>query len=94
MRGITQVHKTLRRLLSYRARRPVTQTKLLEISAITLSAGQKNDLHVYDPASTTWLNLSSHALGTPPSAREGHGFASAEGKLYVHGGYDESGVGI
>ena len=35
----------------------------------------------------TWFDLSCHALGTPPTARWGHGFTSAGGRLYVHGGY-------
>ncbi len=51
-----------------------------------LASGPINDFHVYSPASMTWFNLSSHALGTPPTARNGHGFTSAGGLLYVHGG--------
>jgi hypothetical protein len=59
---------------------------------ILMVAGHpNNDFHVYNPASMTWFDLSSHALGTPPTARHGHGFTSAGGKLYVHGGYDGSG---
>ena len=46
------------------------------------------DLHVYDPATMAWTNLSAAASGTPPSGRDGHGFTSAGGKLYVHGGRD------
>ena len=49
------------------------------------------DLHVYDPAAMAWTDLSATASGTPPSARMYHGFTSAGGKLYVHGGYDGSG---
>jgi hypothetical protein len=49
-------------------------------------ADLKNDLHLYDPASVTWFNLSSHAHGFPPCARAEHGFAWVGGKLYVHGG--------
>ena len=33
-----------------------------------------------------WTNLSATASGAPPSPRDSHGFASAGGKLYVHGG--------
>jgi hypothetical protein len=51
----------------------------------------KNDLHVFDPVSLTWFNLSIHPLGTPPAARSGHGFTSAGGKLYLHGGYHGGG---
>ncbi len=49
-------------------------------------AGKSNDFHVYSPAYMTWFDLSSHAHGTPPTARAGHGFTSAGGLLYVHGG--------
>ena len=34
-----------------------------------------------------WYDLSSHALGTPPTARETTCFTSAGGKLYLHGGF-------
>ncbi len=51
------------------------------------------DLHVYDPATMAWTNLSTAASGTPPSGRESMGFAAAGGKLYVHGGFDDSGEG-
>ena len=46
------------------------------------------DLHVYDPGAAAWADLSSPASGGPPFARAYHGFASAEGRLYVHGGRD------
>ena len=58
--------------------------------AVLVAAGSNNDFRVYNPASMTWFDLSGHALGTPPTARFGHGFTSAGGKLYVHGGYSES----
>jgi hypothetical protein len=51
----------------------------------------KNDLHLYDPASVTWFNLSSHARGSPPCERTEHGFAWVGGKLYVHGGRGKEG---
>ena len=50
------------------------------------------DLHVYDPAAMAWTNLSAAASGTPPFARSGHGFASAGGLLFVHGGFNSSGA--
>jgi hypothetical protein len=50
------------------------------------AARHNNDFHVYNPATMTWFDLSGHVLGTPPTARFMHGFTSAEGKLYVHGG--------
>ncbi len=53
----------------------------------TPSAGRLDDLHAFDPATMNWTLLSA-ALDAPrPSARERHGFTSAGGKLYVHGGY-------
>ena len=39
----------------------------------------------------TWTNLSGVASGTPPAARRFHGFTSADGMLYVHGGEDVKG---
>lgn len=42
---------------------------------------------MFDPSSMAWTNLSTDVLGPQPSPRSGHGFASAAGKLYVHGGY-------
>jgi hypothetical protein len=50
-------------------------------------ADSLQDLHVYDPDTKAWTNLSAPASGTSPPARWGHGFTSAGGKLYVHGGY-------
>ena len=38
-----------------------------------------------------WTNLSDAASGTPPAARSFHGFTSANGTLYVHGGEDVDG---
>ena len=54
--------------------------------AIGLGADILGDLHVYDPVAMTWTNLSAGASGTAPSARYGHGFTAAGGRLYVHGG--------
>jgi hypothetical protein len=51
------------------------------------------DLHVYDPAGGAWTDLSAALSGTPPSPRSSHGFTSAGGKLYVHGGWGFSGEG-
>jgi hypothetical protein len=39
-----------------------------------------------------WTDLFAAASGTPPSARYAHGFTSAGGKLYVHGGLNFSGT--
>jgi hypothetical protein len=48
-----------------------------------------SDLFAFDPQTLTWKNLTGTVLGTPPSARFGHGFASVGGLLYVHGGTGE-----
>ena len=56
-------------------------------------AGDLQDLHVYDPTSMAWTDLSASASGTPPPARNIHGFTTAGGKLYEHGGRGESGEG-
>jgi hypothetical protein len=48
---------------------------------------------VYDPAAGAWTDLSAALSGTPPSPRGNHGFTSAGGKLYVHGGWGDSGEG-
>ena len=44
------------------------------------------DFYVYDPATVCWTNVTVPASGTLPLARSEFGFASAGGKLYVHGG--------
>jgi hypothetical protein len=55
---------------------------------VTIAAGL-NDFHAYNPATLTWFDLSDNALGTPPTVRHRHGFTSAGGKLYLHGGINE-----
>ena len=79
---------------AYSPSSPNSVTRLLSTSPPLpfLSAGTLlQDLLVYDPAAMAWTDLSAAASGTPPSAREGHGFTSAGGKLYVHGGFGGSG---
>ena len=48
-----------------------------------------SDMHVYNPVAMAWMDLSSPRSGDPPSARFGHGFTSAGGLLYVHGGVSQ-----
>ncbi len=55
------------------------------------TGGSLQDLHVYDPATMAWTDLSAIASGTRPPARWGHGFTSAGGKLYVHRGMSVAG---
>ncbi len=45
-----------------------------------------DDLHAFDPATMTWNLLSVADDAGRPSARSSHGFTSAGGLLYVHGG--------
>ncbi len=56
-------------------------------------SGYLADLHEYDPTTEAWTDLSVPLSGTAPSFRYFHGFASAGGKLYVHGGRGVSGEG-
>jgi len=49
--------------------------------------GVLNDMQVLDLVHTAWKDLSGAILGTAPSPRLAHGFAMAEDKLYVHGGW-------
>ncbi len=52
-----------------------------------LVAGVLNDLHVYEPTSRRWTDLSGESVSGPaPSARSRHGFTAAGGQLYVFGG--------
>ncbi len=57
------------------------------------SAVYLDDLHVFDPATMTWTLLSAADDAGRPSARAGHGFTSAGGLLYVHGGWGITGAG-
>ncbi len=50
------------------------------------SAGLLDDLYSFDPATMTWTLLSAKNDTRRPSARYNHGFTSAGGLLYVHGG--------
>ncbi len=49
------------------------------------SPGYLDDLYSFDLANLTWTRLAATAVPRP-SARNFHGFTSAGGKLYVHGG--------
>ena len=61
-------------------------------SAVMLDiTGDSNDLWMFEPTAMAWTNLTAFFQGTPPSERDSHGFTSAAGKLYVHGGSDFAG---
>jgi N-acetylneuraminic acid mutarotase len=53
--------------------------------------GYLNDLHVYDPATREWTDLSTPTSGTAPSARYAHSAVELGGKMYVLGGYAHGG---
>ena len=46
------------------------------------------DTLVLDLLSLVWTNLTDLAEGVPPSPRAGHGFVTANNRLFVLGGYD------
>ncbi len=57
-----------------------------------------NDLHSFNPATNTWVQLfdspdspAPAVAPTPPRVRLWHGFTSAGDKLYAHGGYGGNG---
>jgi hypothetical protein len=81
-----------RRILPSLSPKSITTTLLPSLYPIHSFADvQHNDLNVYDPDAGAWTDLSAAISGTPPSPRDDHGFTSAGGKLYVHGGYGTRG---
>lgn len=70
---------------------PVSPLHSFNICACSIypsSAGFVEDLYLYDPSTTAWAELFAAAQ---PTARVVHGFTSMWDKLYVHGGYGNSG---
>ena len=61
--------------------------KLYLHGGVDANGNALGDLHAFDPVAVAWTDLSDAALGTLPTARYSHGFTSARGKLYVHGGF-------
>jgi hypothetical protein len=53
-----------------------------------------NDLNVLDTATWTMVSDPVGITGTPPSPREGHGFASVGDTLFVQGGGGTCGSGV
>ncbi len=82
-----------RRLLMCRLHTPACVYGGLSKEDQCFGAGFINNLHVYDPATAAWTDISTAINGTSPSPRYLHGFTSAGGKLYVHGGADAKGEG-
>ena len=54
-------------------------------------AGYDDDLFSFNIDTKVWTSLSYAKDSTWPSGRSSHGFTSAGGKLYVHGGYNTEG---
>jgi hypothetical protein len=51
------------------------------------------DIHVFDPSTLTWTELTHKATGKAPPPRCEHGFRPVGNKLYVHAGENSSGLG-
>ncbi len=65
----------------------------LTVPDVMLWAGiYLDDLFALDPATLVWEDLTAVMAGPRPSARANHGFAAAEGRLYVYGGQRASGI--
>jgi hypothetical protein len=54
-------------------------------------AGDSSDLFVFDLATLKWNNMNFDIAGDPPFPRHHHGFSSANGILYVFGGWSDAG---
>ena len=52
------------------------------------------DLYVYDPSAMVWSDVSGVMKGDIPSPRDSdsHGFAPANGKIYMFGGIFRKGL--
>ena len=59
---------------------------LIERHALPGAPVVLQDLHVYDPSTTAWTDLSGY--GAAPAPRFGHGFSADGGILYTVGGMD------
>jgi len=52
------------------------------------------DLYTYDPSVMAWSDLSNTMKGDIPSPRDSHGFAPANGKIYLFGGIYRKGMTV
>ena len=69
----------------------IVSTHVLSSILTPPRAGRTEDLHSFDQATMAWTLLSANDSARP-AARYGHGFASAGGLLFVHGGIGRVGV--
>ena len=58
----------------------------------TSGAYYLNDLHVYNPQTRTWADLTKYILSNAPAPRYGHALTSANEKLVVFGGRSTAGA--
>ncbi len=64
----------------------------ISLSAVIAITGPLDDLLMFNPKTSKWTNITAVGSGqTSPSPRSYHGFTSAGGKLYVHGGSGRNG---
>jgi hypothetical protein len=78
-------------LLQARVKNCVVLLLLVSVAKKLLVAGDLSDLFVLNLATLTWNNMNSDIDGTPPFPRHHHGFSSANGLLYVFGGWSDAG---
>ena len=62
---------------------------LLSFVRSELHPGNLIDLFVFSPYTCIWTNLTRLMVGSVPSPRKFHGFASAAGLLFVFGGLND-----
>jgi hypothetical protein len=73
----------------------IAHAKPCEIALQLMAAfasGVLSDFYSFNPITMTWKNLAGLVYGASPSPREGHGFASALGRIFVFGGENSAGV--
>jgi hypothetical protein len=71
------------------------EKKAATLKKTRLSAGYRgytSSFFVFDLSKMIWNDITGSVFGTSPSARSRHGFVSAGGRLYVHGGVGWEGM--
>ena len=58
----------------------------------TARADLLHDLHVFDPVSAAWTDLSTMISGNVPAIRSGFSLTSSTGRLYVYAGWGGHGM--
>lgn len=56
-----------------------------------VSADFLNDMHLFNPASREWIEITELVAGSLPSGRYDHSIAKVDNLLYFFGGRDYSG---